>query len=85
MLLPRSADLTFMPPDKVEGARQAPGAHAIVSGQLDLRFQPELRLSIRMMDVDMRSQLLTREEVKAKCAFSKNCGTHVTLGLFFGS
>jgi len=68
-----------MPPDKVEGARQAPGAHAIVSGQLDLRFQPELRLSIRMMDVDMRSQLLTREEVKAIATMAKDYWDHLPM------
>jgi hypothetical protein len=68
-----------MPPYKVEGARQAPGAHAIVSGQLDLRFQPELRLSIHMVDVDMRSQLLTREEVKAISTMAKDCWAHLAM------
>jgi hypothetical protein len=53
MLLPRSADLTFVPPDDVEGARQAPLAQAIVLGKLDLWLQPKLRFPVRVMDVYM--------------------------------
>ena len=68
-----------MPPDKVEGARQAPCAHPVVSGQLDLRFQPELRLSIRMVDVDMRSQLFAREKVEAIATMAKDCWTHLPM------
>ena len=65
-----------MPPDKVEGACQPPGAHAIVSGQFDFRFQPELRLTICMMDVNVRSQLFTREKVKAIATMAKDGRAH---------
>ena len=51
-----------MPPDKFEGARQAPGTHAMVPSKLDRRFQPELRLPVRVMDVDVRPRPLTREK-----------------------
>jgi hypothetical protein len=50
-----------MPPDQVEDAMQPPCAHAVIAGQLDLRFKPKLRLSVGVMDVDMRSHLFTRE------------------------
>src|SRR5207245_10531439 len=65
MPLPRSTDLTFVPPDKVESARQVSWAHAVVSGHLDLRFEPELRFPVCVMDVDVGSRLLTREKVEA--------------------
>ena len=65
-----------MPPNKVEGVRQAPGTHAVVPGQLDLRFKPELRLAIRMMNMHMRPRLFTREEVEAIAAMAKDCRAH---------
>jgi hypothetical protein len=52
---------------------------------LDLRLKPELRLAIGAIDMNMGPRLLPREEVKAKNAFTKDCGTHVTLGLLFST
>jgi hypothetical protein len=76
VLLPRSADLTFVPPDKVEGVRQVSRAHPVILRQLDLRLQPELRLSIRVMDMDVWSRLLTREKVEAVATMAKNRRAH---------
>jgi hypothetical protein len=65
-----------MPPNKVEGARQAPGAHAIVPGQFDRRLQPELRFSVRVMNMNVLALFLTREEVEAIATMAKNCWAH---------
>jgi hypothetical protein len=42
----------------------------------DLRFEPELRFSFRMMDVDVHARLLSREEVEAKAASPKYGRAH---------
>ncbi len=68
-----------MPPDKVKGAGQPPLAQAIVPSYLDLRFQPKLRLSVRVVDMDMWPRLLTREEVEAVTTVPKNCRAHLLM------
>ena len=68
-----------MPPDKVESARQVSWAHAVVSGHLDLRFEPELRFPVCVMDVDVGSRLLTREKVEAIATMAKDCRTHLPM------
>ncbi len=65
-----------MPPNKVKGAGHTPWAHAIVPGQLYLRFEPELRLSIRVMDMDVWPCLLAREEVEPIPTVAKDCRAH---------
>ena len=49
---------------------------AVVPGQLDLRAQPELGLSVTAVHVDVDSRLLTREKEKPEASFPENRWTH---------
>ena len=44
--------------------------------QLDVRFQPELRLAVTAVDMNMHPRLLTGEEEKTVTLFSKYCRAH---------
>ena len=68
-----------MPPNKVKGGGQAPWADAMIPGQLYLRFEPEFRLSIRVMDMDVWRCLLARDEVEPIPTVAKDCRAHLPM------
>ena len=53
------------------------GVEPIVGGHVDGGLQPELRLSVGMIHVDMHPRLFTGKEVEAKPTDAKNGRTHV--------
>jgi hypothetical protein len=53
----------------------SPG-QADVLDYLNRRFEPELRLTVLPLNMDMHPRLFPREEVEPEAAFTKYCGTH---------
>jgi hypothetical protein len=49
---------------------------AVIPGKLNSRLDPEFRLSIFAMRVNMHARLLKGEEVKSEPAFPEYGGTH---------
>jgi hypothetical protein len=47
-----------------------------VFGQFDVRLQPELRLTVSTVDVDMGPRFLTRKEEEPITLFTKDGWTH---------
>jgi len=62
--------------DEPPGTVEISPAQAEILCELDVRFKPELRFSVRMLNVDVRPWLFSREEVEAKPTLSKDRWAH---------
>jgi hypothetical protein len=67
-----------MVPDQPEYGIQLPIAQIVISSEFDLRFKPELRLAVRMVDMNVKSKFLTREKIETETASAKNGWAHST-------
>jgi hypothetical protein len=76
MVLPRSADFIFVFPDQPERRRESTIAEAVILGQDDLGFQPELRLPVNVLNMHMRPRLFPGEKEKAIPADAEDRRTH---------
>jgi len=51
--------------------------------ELYLRFQPEFRLPVLSVDMNVHPRFFTRKEIETKPGFSKHRGAHDTNGITF--
>ena len=73
---PRCDDFTLMLPNVPNRDSDPAIGQPVVLGKADRRLDPELRFSGRVLDVDVDSRLLAREEEESEAALSKNGRTH---------
>jgi len=76
MRLPGCADLIFVLSNQAPGRVELPLAQSVILGQLDLRFQPKLRLTVRSLDMDVHPRFLAGEEVEPEPSAPKHGWTH---------
>lgn len=68
-----------MLPDKPECSTQLPITETVVLSKFNVRRKPELRFTIRAVDMNMHARLLTREKVETEAASAKNSRAHPTM------
>ena len=66
----------LVPPDEFESRARSASSEAIVLCQLDLRIKPELRFSLGLLYMHMRTWFLPREEEKAKTLLAEDGRAH---------
>jgi len=65
-----------MSPNELDSGRDAAATQSVILSQLNLRFEPELCFSIRVVDMDVDPWLLTRKEVESIPALPEYGWTH---------
>ena len=50
---------------------------AVVRVEFNSRFDPELRLPVSMLNMDMRPPFFSREEIKAEPSNAQDCRAHI--------
>ena len=78
VLRPSASDFIKMLLDQIPSLCQLLGLQPVVGVKLDHWFNPELRLTRRMLDVHMGSRFLAREEIEAIATDPENRRTHAT-------
>src|SRR5882672_4565251 len=78
VLRPSASDFMKMLLDQIPGLCQLLGLQPVVGVKRDHWFNPELRLTRRMLDMHMGSRLLAREEIEAIATDPENRRTHAT-------
>src|SRR5450755_2188792 len=78
---PGIPDLLLVVGDQVYGAAQVLFSQLVVPCQLNLRLDPELRLAVGRLNVDMHPLLLSRKEEEPERTVPKDRRTHSALPL----